>query len=349
MTIQALESSVESGLAVEGDRALLEIQDLYTHFLTDRGIAHAVNGVSFSLGRGKAMGVTGESGSGKSVLARTIMGLLADDVSVLQRGRVFLGDRELTALSRREMREVRGRDIAIVFQDPMTSLNPVMKIGKQITEVLVKRRGLDRIRARGRAIELLESVGLPNPEMHLKQYPMHLSGGMCQRVAIAIALAGEPKLLIADEPTTALDVTIQAQILELLDRQQRERNMALILITHNLDIVAEHTDNIAVMYAGRIMEYASSEELVRQPRMPYTKALMDSAPKLSDPPHTRLMTIPGIPPNLLQLHPGCPFWPRCSYAEKRCAEELPSLESDISPQHKFACWYPLSKTQGAPE
>jgi peptide/nickel transport system ATP-binding protein len=307
------------------------------------GIAHAVNGLSFSLEQGKALGVTGESGSGKSVLARTIMGLLADDGSVLQRGRILFDGRELTALSHRKMREVRGLEIAIVFQDPMTSLNPVMKIGKQITEVLVKRMGLDRQKATNRAIELLDSVGIPNPRMHLKHYPMHLSGGMRQRVAIAIALAGEPKLLIADEPTTALDVTIQAQILDLLDKQRRERNMALILITHNLDIVAEHTDHIAVMYAGRIIEYAASEELVRQPRMPYAEALMDSAPKLSDPPHTRLKAIPGLPPNLLQLPPGCPFQPRCSYTKDRCAEESPSLTSDLSSQHKFACWYPLSR------
>ena len=330
----------------ESNNVLLEIRDLYTHFLTDRGIAHAVNGVSFSLEQGKAMGLTGESGSGKSVLARTIMGLLADDGSVVQRGRVLFEGRELTTLSQREMREVLGREISIVFQDPMTSLNPVMKIGKQITEVLVKRMGMDRVKAQARAIELLDSVGIPNPQMHLKHYPMHLSGGMRQRVAIATALAGEPKLLIADEPTTALDVTIQAQILELLGKKRSERNMALILITHNLDIVAEHTDNIAVMYAGRIVEYAPSEELVSQPRMPYTKALMDSAPQLTDPPHTRLTAIPGIPPNLLRLHPGCPFRPRCTYAGAQCAEESPPLESDLSPQHRFACWQPLSQTRG---
>ena len=343
MNTQPLEPKKGSGLAVEGKRVLLEVRDLYTHFLTDRGIAHAVNGVSFFLERGKALGITGESGSGKSVLARTIMGLLADDGSVLRRGRLLLEGRELTALSHREMRGIRGLEIGIVFQDPMTSLNPVMKIGKQITEVLIKRMGLDRLSAKKRAVELLESVGIPNPKVHLKHYPMHLSGGMRQRVAIAIALSGEPKLLIADEPTTALDVTIQAQILDLLDKQRRERNMALILITHNLDIVAEHTDNIAVMYAGRIAEYASSEELVLHPRMPYTKALMDSAPKLSDPPHTRLKAIPGMPPNLLQLHPGCPFKPRCSYSGDRCGNEYPSMDSNMSSVHKYACWYPLSE------
>ena len=320
---------------------LLEVIDLYTHFDTPRGVAHAVDGVSFKLDRGQTLGIVGESGSGKSVLSRTIIDILARDGSVLYRGKVMFEGRDLRELSQKEMREIRGREIAMVFQDPMSSLNPVKKIGKQITEVLVKRMGLSKSAAKLRAAELIDSVGIPDPEQQLNRFPMHLSGGMRQRVAIAIALAGEPKLLIADEPTTALDVTIQAQILDLLRRQQQERNMAVILITHNLGIVAGYTDDVAVMYAGNIVERCATQELIANPRMPYTEALMKSAPQLSDPPHTRLDAIPGMPPNLLNVPEGCRFHERCPYVQDNCKAEQPILSSHESEDHLYACWHPL--------
>ncbi len=320
---------------------LLEVVDLYTHFDTPRGVAHAVDGVSFRLERGRTLGIVGESGSGKSVLSRTIIDILAKDGSVLNQGEVRFEGRDLMALPEKDMREIRGREIAMVFQDPMSSLNPVKKIGKQITEVLVKRLGMPGAEAKRRAVELIESVGIPDAAQQLDRFPMHLSGGMRQRVAIAIALAGEPKLLIADEPTTALDVTIQAQILDLLRRQQAERNMAVILITHDLGIVAQFTDDVAVMYAGQIVESCSTEELIRRPRMPYTEALMKSAPNLADPPHTRLDAIPGLPPNLLRVPQGCRFAERCPYAAERCSAEMPALAHDDDPSHIYACWYPL--------
>jgi len=326
---------------------LLEVKNLYTHFDTPRGVAHAVDGVSFKLDYGKTLGIVGESGSGKSVLSRTIIDILAKDGSVLYEGIINFEGRDLRSLSEKEMREVRGREIAMVFQDPMSSLNPVKKIGKQITEVLVKRLGMNKKSANIRAAELIDSVGIPDPEDQLKRFPMHLSGGMRQRVAIAIALACEPKLLIADEPTTALDVTIQAQILDLLQKQQRERNMAVILITHNLGIVSGYTDDVAVMYAGRIVENCSTEELVAHPRMPYTEALMNSSPLLSDPPHTRLNAIPGLPPNLLNVPPGCRLHARCPYVQDRCKTEMPELTSNGDARHTYACWHPIQTARGA--
>ena len=320
---------------------LLEVEDLYTHFDTPRGIARAVDGVSFKLERGKTLGIVGESGSGKSVLSRTIIDILAKDGTVLHQGKILFEGQDLRTLRPKEMRKIRGRKIAMVFQDPMTSLNPVKKIGKQITEVLVKHLGLGKQAARRRAAELIDSVGIPDAERQLNHFPMHLSGGMRQRVAIAIALACEPKLLIADEPTTALDVTIQAQILDLLQKETQERGMALILITHNLGIVSGYTDDIAVMYAGKIVEYARTDDLLGDPAMPYTAALMKSAPRLSDPPHTRLDAIPGMPPNLLAVPQGCRFHERCRYAEARCAREEPALETAPGGDRKYACWFPL--------
>lgn len=320
---------------------LLEVIDLYTQFDTPEGVAHAVDGVSFTLDRGSTLGIVGESGSGKSVLSRTIIDILPHDGSVLYRGKIMFEGRDLRELSQKQMREIRGREIAMVFQDPMSSLNPVMKIGKQITEVLIKRMGMSKSAANLRAVELIDSVGIPDPEQQFRHFPMHLSGGMRQRVAIAIALAGEPKLLIADEPTTALDVTIQAQILDLLRKQQHERNMSVILITHNLGIVSGYTEDAAVMYAGKIVEHCATEELMNRPRMPYTQALMKSAPLLSDPPHTRLVAIPGLPPNLLNLPAGCRFYERCRYADDKCQRELPGLSAAGTSDHLFACWNPL--------
>ncbi len=321
---------------------LLEVVNLYTKFNTPKGVACAVDGISFKLQRGRTLGIVGESGSGKTVLSRSIMDILAHDGSVEYKGEILFEGRDLRRLNRKEMRKVRGREIAMIFQDPMSSLNPVKKIGVQITEVLTKCCGFSSRSARIRAIELLSAVGIADPERQLNHYPMHLSGGMRQRVAIAIALAGEPKLLIADEPTTALDVTIQGQILDLLQQLQRQRNMAIMLITHDLGVVAEYADEVAVMYAGQIVERSETRDLLNRPRMPYTEALMQSVPVLSDPPHSRLHAIPGLPPNLLNVPNGCRFHERCRYVQKDCRERMPLLKSELPSEHSFACWHPLA-------
>jgi len=326
---------------------LLEVTDLVTHFHTARGTVRAVDGVSFSLQRGQTLGIVGESGSGKSVLSRTIIGILARDGSVASSGRLLFEGRDLLQLPEREMRDIRGKDIAMVFQDPMSSLNPVKRIGVQIGEVLTRHLGLRGRAADRRSIELLASVGIPSPAERLHQYPYQLSGGMRQRVAIAIALACEPKLLIADEPTTALDVTIQAQILDLLRRQQQAHNMAMILISHDLGVVAGHTDAVAVMYAGQLVERAATRALFRRCRMPYTESLIRSAPSLPDPPHTRLRAITGRPPDMVEPPAGCRFNPRCDYATDMCRVNQPAMSSDADASHLFACWHPVGSASGA--
>ena len=322
--------------------ALLEVTDLVTRFHTPHGIVRAVDGVSFSLQRGQTLGIVGESGSGKSVLARSIIGILARDGSATTTGRVVFEDRDLLSLSEPEMCDVRGKDIAMVFQDPTSSLHPVKRIGAQIGEVLTRHLGLRGRAAEARSVELLASVGIPLPAERLQHYPHQLSGGLRQRVAIAIALAGEPKLLIADEPTTALDVTIQAQILDLLRSQQLARNMAMILISHDLGVVAGHTDVVAVMYAGQIVERSSTRSLFHDCRMPYTQALIRSAPNLPDPPHTRLRAISGRPPDLLRPPIGCRFNPRCDSATELCRADQPALSAaDAEGTHLYACWHPV--------
>lgn len=322
--------------------ALLEVTDLVTHLHTPRGIVRAVDGMSFSVQRGETVGIVGESGSGKSVLARTIMRILANDGSATTNGRIAFEGRDLLTLSEREMRDVRGKDIAMVFQDPTSSLNPVKRIGSQIEEVITRHLGLHGRAAKTRAVELLTSVGIPLPAERLHQYPHQLSGGMRQRIAIAIALACEPKLLIADEPTTALDVTIQAQILDLLRRQQRAHNMAMILISHDLGVVAQYTDKVAVMYAGQMVERASTRSLFHDYRMRYTQALIRSAPNLPDPPHTRLRAISGRPPDMLTPPTGCRFNPRCDYASDLCRIDHPELSmTDADATHLYACWHPV--------
>ena len=320
---------------------LLEVKDLYTYFYTRSGAVRAVNGVSFTIDYGKTLGIVGESGSGKSVLSRTIIDILVRDGSVKNKGEIIFEGRDLRSLTDKQMREVRGRDIAMVFQDPMSSLNPVKKIGSQITEVLRKKIGMGRHDSKLRAIELIDSVGIPDPEKQFGRYPTHLSGGMRQRIAIAVALAGEPKLIIADEPTTALDVTIQSQILDLLLEQQLKRNMALILITHNLGVVANYTDQTAVMYAGKIVETGPTKELIKKPRMPYTEALMKSSPSLDKPPHSKLKTIPGLPPNMINPGKGCSFFPRCFYTQEKCKQEIPNIPTNSRGEHVYRCWYPL--------
>jgi peptide/nickel transport system ATP-binding protein len=325
----------------------LEVDDLVTHFRTDRGNVRAVDGVSFELGQGQTLGIVGESGSGKTVLSRSIMGLLPPK-NLVRRGSVFFEGREISSLPDDEMRKVWGAEIGMVFQDPMTSLNPVMKIGNQVTEGLRFHLRMDKARARETALALLRSVAIPEAERRLDQYPFELSGGMRQRVAIAIAIACGPKLLMADEPTTALDVTVQAQILNVLQDKQRERNMAMILVTHDLGVVAGRTDDIAVMYAGKIVEKAPTRTLFTEMRMPYTEALIKSIPKLRQPSHTRLLAITGRPPDLVNPPAGCNFAPRCPYAQERCLEEEPPLLSDstVSPGHEFACWYPVGSPEG---
>jgi peptide/nickel transport system ATP-binding protein len=323
---------------------ILEVEDLRTHFRTPRGVVRAVDGVSFTLDRGKALGVVGESGSGKTVLARTIMGLLPRRGTILS-GSVRFEGTEVLGRSPKQMRSLWGKEMAMIFQDPMTSLNPLMKIGKQIEEPLRTHLAMTGKVATATAVQLLKSVRIPEAERRLQQYPHELSGGMRQRVMIAIAMACGPTLLFADEPTTALDVTVQAQILDLINDQRLDRNMSVILVTHDLGVVAGHTDEIAVMYGGRLVEKAPTRTLFANMKMPYTEALMKSIPKLEQPSHSRLFAIPGRPPDLVNPPTGCRFAPRCPYAQDRCREEEPPLIVDDDPQHSYACWYPV----GSPE
>jgi peptide/nickel transport system ATP-binding protein len=321
--------------------ALLSVRDARVSFATARGPLRAVDGVSFDLAAGRTLGIVGESGSGKSVLVRSLIGLVTASGGTEVGGTVLLEGADLRTLPAERVRQILGREVGIVFQDPMTSLNPVMKIGRQIGEGLQLNRGLDATAAARRAVELLTEVGIPEAERRATQYPHELSGGMRQRVAIAIAIACAPKLLIADEPTTALDVTVQRQILDLLQREQRERGMAMILITHDLGVVAGRADDIMVMYAGRAVETASTRALFRSPRMPYTEALLASLPKLSDPAHTRLSAIPGRPPDLARRGGGCAFAPRCAYRAERCDGEQPALTREG--ERGFACFFPIRK------
>jgi peptide/nickel transport system ATP-binding protein len=323
----------------------LVVSDLKTHFKTTAGVVRAVDGVSFTLERGKALGIVGESGSGKSVLSRSIMGLLPGN-NVMRSGSVKLDGQELMGRSRNEMRSFWGQSMSMVFQDPMTSLNPVMKIGKQVGEGLRRTLGMSKQDSIETAERLLADVGIPEPARRLNEYPHQLSGGMRQRVTIATALSCGPTLLFADEPTTALDVTVQAQILDLLAAQQHDRNMSMILVTHDLGVVAGRTDEIAVMYAGQIVERAPTASLFANMKMPYTEALMKSIPKLTDRAHTRLDSVGGRPPNLISPPTGCRFAPRCPYASERClAEQPPLVEAIEAPGHYFRCWYPV----GSPE
>ncbi|MEO7555409.1 MAG: ABC transporter ATP-binding protein [Acidimicrobiales bacterium] len=326
---------------------LLEVTELSTSFRTARGNVKAVRDVSLTLERGRTLGIVGESGSGKSVLSRSIMGLLPGR-NVERAGSVRFEGKEIAALSASDMRAYWGTEMAIVFQDPMTALNPVVKVGRQITESLVYHLDMGKVQAHDTALALLRSVGIPEPERRLGEYPHQLSGGMRQRVVIAIALACGPKLLFADEPTTALDVTVQAQILNLLAQQQRERFMAMILVTHDLGVVAGRADEIAVMYAGQIVERAPTRTLFASMRMPYTEALMKSIPKLDQPSHTRLDAIPGRPPDLVDPPVGCQFAARCAYVRDRCRAEQPPLIEADTPGHLYRCWYPVSGQSVAP-
>jgi len=319
---------------------LLSVGDLRVSFSRrGRRPLHAVDGVSFEVEPGETIGLVGESGCGKSVTSLAILGLLPRR-GVRVSGSVRFGGRELLKLSDAELREIRGRDIAMVFQDPMTSLNPVLTIGRQITEVLQRHFGKKGAEAEREAVSLLDAVGIPAAPRRVRDYPHQLSGGMRQRAMIAMALACQPKLLIADEPTTALDVTIQAQILDLLRSVIAERDTALLLITHDLGVVAGTCETVHVMYAGRFVESSDRNELFARPRHPYTQGLMQSIPRLAQPSHTRLQAIPGRPPDLTALPAGCPFAPRCGRATDRCREEQPPLTA-VDPGHELACFNPL--------
>jgi peptide/nickel transport system ATP-binding protein len=324
---------------------LLEVSDLHTNFRTEKGLVKAVNGVSFILDRGKTLGVVGESGSGKSVLSRTIMGLLPRR-NVEREGSVQFEGTEIAQLSPTAMREFWGTEMAMIFQDPMTSLNPVVNIGRQITESLRYHLDMPRDQANATALSLMKSVGIPEPERRLHEYPHQMSGGMRQRIVIAVALACGPKLLFADEPTTALDVTVQSQILNLLAQQQHERDMAMVLVTHDLGVVAGRADDIAVMYAGQIVETAPTRTLFAQMRMPYTEGLLKSIPKLEQPSHSRLEIIGGRPPDLINPPIGCKFSPRCPYVQERCRIEAPPLIEAETPGHYFRCWFPVGTDAG---
>ena len=317
--------------------ALLEIEGLKTQFFTSAGTVRAVDGVNYNVEAGETVAVVGESGCGKSVTALSIMRLVADPPGKIVEGEIRFNGTDLLSLSEEEMRQIRGRDIGMVFQEPMTSLNPVLSVGRQLTETLETHFGMSRENADKRAVELLGLVGIAEPERRLAQYPHHFSGGMRQRVMIAMALACDPKLIIADEPTTALDVTIQAQILELMKNLTREMGVAMIIITHNLGVVARYADRVNVMYAGKIVESGTAKEIYHNPRHPYTLALLKSVPRLDLPRGAKLDPVDGQPPDLARLDDGCPFRPRCRFAQDGCANSVPPL-AEVREKHYSACF-----------
>ena len=316
---------------------LLDVQDLCTHFHIPEGIVYAVNGISFHLNEGETLAVVGESGCGKSVSMLSILRLIPIPPGEIMRGKAMFHGRDLLQLSEDEIEQIRGREIAMVFQDPMTSLNPVLTIGRQITETLRTHFGMEQEPANKKAIELLDQVGISDPDSRLGNYPHQFSGGMRQRVMLAMALSCMPGLLIADEPTTALDVTIQAQIMELVHQLKQQLNMAIIWITHDLGVVAGLADRVIVMYAGFIVEEASVGELYASPNHPYTQALLEALPRVDRRRGQRLLSIPGAPPSLLVEPRGCPFAPRCTHTMERCLSENPPLKF-VSTGHKAACW-----------
>ncbi len=319
------------------DEKLLDVHDLKVEFKTLEGTVHALNGVSFSVTPGKTLGIVGESGCGKSVSVLAVMRLIPQPPGRILSGEVHFAGCDLLKLSSPEMQGIRGRDLSMIFQDPMTSLNPVLTIGRQIGETMMVHRGLSEREARQASIELLGQVGIPNPAVRLDDYPHHFSGGMRQRVMIAMALSCKPKLLIADEPTTALDVTIQVQILDLVKQLRDEMGMAVIWISHDLAVIAELADRVAVMYSGYIVEEADVFQLYRQPLHPYTLALLQSLPRMDTGELDKLTAIPGSPPDATRLPPGCPFAPRCRFVMECCLHENPALKQ-VEADHTAACW-----------
>lgn len=317
--------------------SLLEVRELRTHFHTDDGVVRAVNGVSFAVSEGETLGIVGESGCGKTVTALSILRLIPQPPGEIVGGEALFQGRDLLSVGHQELCEIRGNKIGMVFQDPMSSLNPVLTIGEQISETLELHLGLDSNDTRQRAIELLQVVGIPRAEERIDDYPHQFSGGMRQRAMMAMALSCNPYLLIADEPTTALDVTIQAQIIDLVKRLKREIGLAIMWITHDLGIIAGLADRVLVMYAGRIVESADVKDLYRDPRHPYTLGLLASVPRLDQAGRKALTPIEGAPPDLIHMPAGCPFHPRCSYATARCSQTTPDLRK-VGGGHTVACW-----------
>jgi len=317
--------------------ALLEIDNLQTHFFTSGGTVKAVDGVSYDVNAGETVAVVGESGSGKSVTALSILRLIPKPPGEIVGGEIRFQGKNLAFCTEDEIREIRGRDISMIFQEPMTSLNPVLSIGLQLTEPMMAHLKMSEAEAKERAVKLLELVGINEPRRRIEQYPHHLSGGMRQRVMIAMSLACEPKLIIADEPTTALDVTIQAQILELMKNLTRDMNVAMIIITHNLGVVARYADRVNVMYAGRIVETGNASDIYHRPRHPYTLALLKSVPRMDRPRQAKLDPVDGQPPDLTRLDGGCSFRPRCKFAIDKCKESYPPLE-EMGEKHFSACF-----------
>jgi len=316
---------------------LLRVDDLKTYFYTEEGVVKAVDGVTFHIEQGEILGLVGESGCGKTVSALSILRLIPIPPGKIVSGSVHFEGKDLTRMSESEIRHIRGNAIAMIFQEPMTSLNPVLTIGRQLTETLELHLKMDRRSATQRAVELLETVGISDARSRINDYPHQFSGGMRQRVMIAMALSCNPKLLLADEPTTALDVTIQAQILELLTRLTRELGTSVIIITHNLGVVARYADRVNVMYAGKIVESATARELYGQPRHPYTLGLLKSVPRLDQVRKEKLEPIEGMPPDMVRIPEGCSFRPRCRFSVDRCAVEVPPL-LPVGNEHHSACW-----------
>ncbi|MEU6617974.1 ABC transporter ATP-binding protein [Streptomyces sp. JL1001] len=316
---------------------LLEVRDLYVEFHTREGVAKAVNGVNYSVAEGETLAVLGESGSGKSVTAQAVMGILDMPPGKIAGGEILFKDQDLLKLRPDERRKIRGQEMAMIFQDALSSLNPVLTVGEQLGEMFVVHRGMSRKDAKAKAVELMDRVRIPAAKERVGQYPHQFSGGMRQRIMIAMAMALEPSLIIADEPTTALDVTVQAQVMDLLAELQRELNMGLILITHDLGVVADVADKIAVMYAGRIVETAPVHEIYKAPAHPYTKGLLQSIPRL-DQKGRELYAIKGLPPNLTRIPPGCAFNPRCPMAQDMCRSDVPPLY-EVDEQRRSACHF----------
>lgn len=315
---------------------ILTVEDLKTYFFTASGVAKAVDGVSFNIAKGETMGIVGESGSGKSVTSNSIIRLLPPRTGKIVGGAIDFEGRDVLALNRKDLLDFRGKDIAVIFQDPMTSLDPVFKIGNQMTEMIMAHQAVTKDEAWKMAVEALNKVGIPEPEKRMNSYPYELSGGMCQRVIIAMAVCCKPKLIIADEPTTALDVTVQAQVLELLKELQKEMDTAILLITHNLGVVWEMCDKVMVMYAGNTVEFTDTKTLYSNPKHPYTWGLLDSMPKLTDESKGELIAIPGTPPDLRLTGQCCNFYNRCPYVTEVCTQSVPPLV-EVEPGHLVAC------------